>query len=92
MKAYHFIIIYILIINLYGFYIMYKDKEFSIKKKWRIPERRFFLVAILLGAPGILWGMKTFRHKTAHWYFKYGIPFILVLELFLAFLLFKKIF
>lgn len=33
---------------------------------------------------GALLGMWTFHHKTRHWYFRYGIPAILVVQLALA--------
>ncbi len=81
------LIIYIAIINLYGLTIMYLDKKRSIKGKWRIPESRFFITAILLGSLGILLGMKIFRHKTRHWYFKYGVPAIMVVQIALYFFL-----
>ena len=81
------LIIYIAIINLYGFLIMYLDKKRSIKGQWRIPESRFFVAAILLGSLGTLLGMKLFHHKTKHWYFKYGIPAIMVVQIALYFLL-----
>ncbi|WP_426348227.1 DUF1294 domain-containing protein [Alloiococcus sp. CFN-8] len=81
------LIIYIAIINLYGILIMYLDKKRSIKGQWRIPESRFFITALLLGSLGILLGMKLFRHKTKHWYFKYGIPAIMVVQITLYFFL-----
>ncbi len=81
------LIIYIAIINLYGFLIMYLDKKRSIKGKWRIPESRLFLTVILLGSLGIFLGMKLFHHKTKHWYFKYGVPAIMAIQLALYFFL-----
>ena len=36
------------------------------------------------GSVGALLGMWTFHHKTRHWYFRYGIPAILVVQLALA--------
>ena len=47
----------------------------------RVPERALFLCALLGGSPGALLGMWAFRHKTKHWYFKYGLPAILLLQL-----------
>lgn len=76
-----FLIIYLVLINLYGFIIMFVDKRYAIKNKWRIPERRFFIVSLLLGSLGSFLGMQVFRHKTKHWYFKYGIPAILIIQL-----------
>jgi uncharacterized membrane protein YsdA (DUF1294 family) len=28
--------------------------------------------------------MRVFRHKTKHWYFKYGMPLILIVQIGLA--------
>ena len=36
---------------------------------------------LLGGGVGGILGMKTFRHKTKHWYFRYGFPAILILEI-----------
>lgn len=77
------LIIYILFINLYGFYIMFSDKQKSLKGQWRIPEARLFGVAAVLGSPGILMGMYTFRHKTKHMKFVIGIPAILFAQLYI---------
>ena len=41
----------------------------------------FFLIALLGGAAGGILGMYAFRHKTRHWYFKWGLPAILLLQL-----------
>ena len=81
------LIIYIAIINLYGFLIMYLDKKRAIKGKWRIPESRLFITVLLLGSLGIFLGMKLFHHKTKHWYFKYGVPAIMAIQLALYFFL-----
>lgn len=80
MNLYYLLLIYLLLINLYGFIIMYLDKERSKKKRWRIPEKRFFIVSLFLGSLGTYLGMITFHHKTKHWYFKYGIPMIILLQ------------
>ena len=41
-------------------------------------------LALLGGALGAILGMYAFRHKTRHWYFKWGLPAILLLHLALA--------
>ncbi|ARC84325.1 hypothetical protein U732_867 [Clostridium argentinense CDC 2741] len=71
---------YLIIINLIGFYIMFLDKRKAKKHKWRISEKNIFLIALLGGSLGCLLGMNIFRHKTKHWYFKFGLPTILVLQ------------
>lgn len=75
------LIAYVILINLTGFLLMGIDKRKSIRKRWRIPEKRLFIIALLLGSIGILTGMYVFRHKTKHLTFALGIPAILVAQL-----------
>ncbi len=78
---------YLLVINLIGYIIMGVDKKRAIRGAWRISEASLFAVALLGGALGCILGMNHFRHKTKHWYFKYGMPAILAIQIFLAILL-----
>lgn len=78
---------YLGIMNLLGFFIMFLDKQKARQGKWRIPEKTLFLTALLGGSLGTTLGMHTFRHKTKHWYFKYGMPLILFLQAILLFFL-----
>lgn len=75
------LLIYLAAINLSGIFIMLADKRRARKNKWRIQERTLFLIALAGGSPGCLAGMYLFRHKTRHWYFVLGMPFILVLQI-----------
>lgn len=79
---------YIFIVNLIGFAIMGIDKRKAVKGAFRIPEATLFVVALIGGSIGSLCGMYTFRHKTRKWYFVYGMPAILILQILFAFLLF----
>ncbi len=72
--------IYLLIINLIGFAAMGMDKSKAKKGAWRIPEATLFLFAFLGGGIGTTLGMNIFRHKTKHWYFKFGMPLIALVE------------
>lgn len=72
---------YYILINLIGFFMMGIDKRKAIKHTFRIPESTLFIVAIIGGSLGSLLGMYTFRHKTRHWYFVYGMPAILLLQI-----------
>lgn len=85
MKLIILCIIYLLIINIVGFIIMGVDKKRAIRGAWRIPEASLFIVALLGGSIGSILGMQHFRHKTKHWYFKYGMPAILILQIVLVF-------
>ena len=78
-----YILIYLGIINLIGFFAMFLDKQKAKRGKWRIPEKTLFLMAIIGGSLGTTLGMHMFRHKTKHWYFKFGMPFILIIQLIL---------
>lgn len=72
--------IYIALINIFGFIIMLIDKNRARNHEWRIKENTLILVALFGGSIGSYIGMKTFRHKTKHPKFKYGIPFIFLLQ------------
>ncbi|MBQ9662657.1 MAG: DUF1294 domain-containing protein [Oscillospiraceae bacterium] len=52
--------------------------------KRRIPEKTLFVTAAIGGSIGAIIGMWTFRHKTQHWYFVYGMPVILLLQMLIA--------
>ena len=75
------LLIYVLIINLLGFGAMFLDKQKAKNGKWRIPEKTLFLFALLGGSIGTNLGMRLFRHKTKHWYFKFGMPLILIAQI-----------
>ena len=82
------LVLYYLLVNLLGFYAMYTDKLRAKKRAFRIPEATMFAIAIIGGTIGCILGMYTFRHKTRHWHFVYGMPAILVLQI-LSILLFQ---
>ena len=80
--------IYLLVINLIGFFIMGVDKKRAIRGAWRISEASLFSVALIGGALGCTLGMHFFHHKTKHWYFRYGMPAIFIVQLLLEILIF----
>lgn len=73
--------LYLAVVNLWTFLAMGVDKRRAERGKWRVSEKALFLPAVLFGALGGLLGMKVFRHKTKHWYFRWGFPLLLVLQL-----------
>ena len=81
MKVIVVLITYFLLVNLLGFYAMYNDKLRAKKRAFRIPEATLFTIALMGGSVGSIIGMQWFRHKTKHWYFKFGMPLILILQL-----------
>ena len=72
---------YLLAINLLAFLIYGADKRKAKRDQWRVPEKTLFLLALLGGSVGALAGMKVFHHKTRKWYFRFGIPLILILQI-----------
>ncbi len=84
------ILIYIIMMNLVSFALMGIDKYKAKKKAWRIPEATLFLFAIFGGSIGSIFGMFLFRHKTRHWYFRFGLPLILLLQLVCLYLLWRS--
>ena len=74
-------VIYLIIINLIGFYVMWSDKRKAKKGRWRIPENTLFLITLLGGGIGTIVGMYTFRHKTQKIQFVIGFPVITILEI-----------
>ena len=85
-----YILAVLLAVNLIGFWQCYSYKRRAKKKRWRIPEKTFFITAFLGGGIGVWTGMYLFRHKTKHWYFVVFIPLITIVEYGLAIWLFYK--
>ena len=72
---------YFAAINLIGFALMGIDKHKAKKRAFRIPEATLFIIAVIGGSIGSILGMYTFRHKTRHRSFVYGMPFILLVQI-----------
>ena len=75
---------YLLLVNLAAFITFGADKRRAKRDEWRVPERTLFLLALVGGSAGAICGMRVFHHKTRHWYFRYGLPAILLAQLALA--------
>jgi len=74
------ILIIILVMSIFSFAAMGIDKKRAQNGKWRISEKALFLFALLGGAIGGTAGMLIFRHKTKHWYFKFGFPILAIVQ------------
>lgn len=75
------IVCVLLMINIFGYLLMYIDKQRSIKGKYRIKEKTLWNVTFCFGAIGTTLGMRMFRHKTKHSSFKYGFPILAVIQI-----------
>lgn len=85
-----FIIIALLILNIFGFILVSLDKYKAKNKLWRIPERSFFILSILGGSVGVYIGLFLFKHKTRHWYFMTVIPLIILAQIIFIYYLSNK--
>ncbi|MBD5490604.1 MAG: DUF1294 domain-containing protein [Lachnospiraceae bacterium] len=83
MNSFDIIILYVAAVNVISFLMMGIDKRKAVKRAFRIPESTLFVLAIIGGSIGSIIGMHLFRHKTRHWYFLYGMPVILALQIIL---------
>lgn len=71
---------YLAIINVVGFVMFGYDKFLAKARQRRIPESTLMTVAAMGGSVGCYASMMLFRHKTRHFKFKIGIPFIIILQ------------
>lgn len=81
------ILVYLIVINITGFFTMYIDKKRAINNQWRIKEVTLIWISIIGGSIGSLIGMYTFRHKIKHKKFTIGVPFIILLQIVLFFII-----
>ena len=75
------LVIYLVCINIFSFLLFGIDKRRAKAHAYRISEKGLFLSAILGGSIGAILGMHLFHHKTRHWYFRYGLPLILAVQI-----------
>lgn len=83
MNSFDLILTYVIVVNLVSFFVMGIDKRKARKRAFRIPEATLFVLALIGGSLGSIIGMHLFHHKTRHWYFLYGMPVILALQVIL---------
>lgn len=87
METIYWLISYVVIMNIVAFCAMGIDKRKAKKRAWRIPEATLFILAAVGGSIGSIAGMYTFRHKTKHRSFVWGMPAILIAQIILIIVL-----
>lgn len=71
---------YWIAVNAVTFALMGLDKRRAKRGGRRVAELTFFSLALLGGSAGAILGMYAFRHKTRYWYFRYGLPALLLAQ------------
>jgi len=74
---------YLFVVSLAAVVLTVADKLRAAKHKWRIAESTLLLVAFFGGAVAEYVTMRCIRHKTLHKKFMIGLPFMIVLHLFI---------
>lgn len=87
---YQVIVGYLILINIIGLITVFKDKERAKNGGWRIKESTLIFIAIIGGSLGVLASMKIFHHKTKKLKFYIGIPFIIMLQLMMIYIIINK--
>ena len=82
----------LIVINIVTFLVYGIDKWKAKRSEWRIPEATLLGLAFIGGSIGAWLGMKVWHHKTMHKKFKYGVPVIIIIQLFIIgyFTLYQK--
>ena len=81
MVATQFLLFYLTTINVATFFLFGIDKWKAKRSQWRIAEATLLGLAVMCGSLGAWSGMRIWHHKTRHKKFKYGIPFILLIQI-----------
>lgn len=76
----HYILIYLIVINVITFFLYGIDKLKAKRARWRVPEATLIGLAVIGGSIGAWLAMMVWHHKTMHQKFKYGIPLILAAQ------------
>ena len=72
---------YIVAVNITTFLLYGIDKYKAKKNQWRISEATLLTMASIGGSIGAWAGMRLWHHKTMYKKSKYGIPFIITLQI-----------
>lgn len=79
------LVLYLIAVNVLAFILYGLDKKRARNREWRISEKTLIGIAVIGGSIGAILGMHIFHHKTRHWYFRYGLPLILIMQGVLAY-------
>ncbi|GAB2498643.1 DUF1294 domain-containing protein [Alkalibacterium psychrotolerans] len=66
------------VLNIRTLWLFYSDKKRSVRKQYRISEKKLLLSAAMMGGMGAWAGSILFRHKTRKPVFRYSLPFFFI--------------
>lgn len=81
---------YLILINIIGLSVVFMDKQRAKNGYWRIKESTLLFTAAIGGSLGVLVSMKIFHHKTKKPKFYIGIPFIIILQAIMTYIIMNK--
>lgn len=87
----YILFIYLLIISFIAVIITIYDKICAIGKHWRVKENTLLLISFLGGSVVMYITMQIIRHKTRHLKFMIGIPIMIIIQLLIAFLVWRVV-
>lgn len=73
--------IYFAVISIIAIITTCRDKILAKKERFRVPEKRLFIIACLGGSVAMYCTMCLIRHKTKHKRFMIGLPLIMGLQI-----------
>ena len=76
--------VYLVAANVFTFALFAYDKWCAQNDRWRVRESTLLIWAAIGGALGACLAMGIFHHKTLHLKFKFGVPILLCLQIFLV--------
>lgn len=92
MQPFFLIFIYLAIINIFAAVLTVFDKLSAIHHGRRVREATLLLVAALGGSPAMLVFMLMIRHKTRKPKFMVGIPLILLAQIAVAIIVWRRLY
>ena len=84
-----YVMYYLVGMNILTFLIFGLDKYKAVHKMYRIRISTLLGLSALGGAIGGWVGMNVFHHKTRVWYFKWGMPILMIVQAFLSVFIMK---
>lgn len=80
---------FFVLVTVLAFFIIAYDKKQARQGNdtERISEGLLFFMATAFGSVGVYVGMLVFRHKTQKWYFRLGIPLLIIQNLALLYVI-----